>query len=175
MIINVLGLGESLKDFKQDGSITIGVNDIWKYHKTHYIVCVDRINAFSVERFKTIHHSKPIKFLSHLEEWQPLMPTFELIKLNSGRGNIKEIESENYCYSNNSPYVAVVLAYKLGATTINIYGVDFNTHKNFKDNMLLAAIKDFKVLFDYLKSKGIKINVTKSSKLNFYSNKINVV
>ena len=103
------------------------------------------------------------------------MPTFELIKLNSGRGNIKEIESENYCYSNNSPYVAVVLAYKLGATTINIYGVDFNTHKNFKDNMLLAAIKDFKVLFDYLKSKGIKINVTKSSKLNFYSNKINVV
>ena len=165
MIIDVLGLGESIADFKDSSNITIGVNDIAKYWQTDYTVCVDRINAFEVCRLSTIIKSTPIKFYTHLEEWKRIMPTFELIELSKGRGNINDIEN-TFAYSNNSVFVAVVLAYKLGATEINIFGADFNTHKAFNGNMLLAALDDFKKLFDYLKEKGVKINVTKSSKLN---------
>jgi len=125
MIISVLGLGESVNEFINNGSTTIGVNDIWKHHKADYVVCVDRINAFTVNRLSTILKSKPKKFLTHLEEWKRIMPTFELIELSKGRGNLNDIDN-TFAYSNNSVFVAVVLAYKLGATEINIYGADFN-------------------------------------------------
>lgn len=165
MKVSVLGLGESVNEFKPNGSITIGVNDIWKHHPTDYIVCVDRINAFTVKRLRTIMFSKPKKFFTHLEEWKRIMPTFELIELSKGRGNLNDIDN-TFAYSNNSVFVAVVLAYKLGATEINIFGADFNTHAAFNGNMLFAALDDFKRLFDFLKDKGIKITVTKSSKIN---------
>jgi len=100
-----------------------------------------------------------------LEEWKRIMPTFELIELSKGRGNLNDIDN-TFAYSNNSVFVAVVLAYKLGATEINIYGADFNTHAAFNGNMLLATLDDFKKLFDFLKEKGIKITVSKGSKLN---------
>lgn len=165
MEIDVLGLGESLKEFKPSGNITIGVNDIWKHYQTDYVVCVDRINAFTVERLRTIMKSKPKKFLTHLDEWERIMPTFELIELSKGRGNLNDIDN-TFAYSNNSVFVAVVLAYKLGATKINIFGADFNTHAAFNGNKLLAALDDYKNLFDFLKEKGIKITVSKGSKLN---------
>lgn len=164
MIFSVLGLGESVNEFINDGSITIGVNDIGKFHKVDYIVCVDRINAFTVERLKTIMKSKPNRFFSHLDEWKRIMPTFELIEFSKGRGNLNDVDN-TIAYSNNSVFVAIVMAYRLGASEINIYGADFNTHPNFNGNMLSAALDDFKKLFDFLKDKGIKITVTKSSKL----------
>jgi len=38
MIISVLGLGESVNEFINNGSTTIGVNDIWKHHKADYVI-----------------------------------------------------------------------------------------------------------------------------------------
>lgn len=164
MEINVLGLGESLKEFKPNENITIGVNDINKYHEVDYIVCVDRPTAFTTERLTPMINSFA-QFFTHLSDWEKLRDV-NLMRLAHGRGVVDNIDGDSFCYSNNSTYVAVVLAYKLGATTINIFGVDFNTHKNFKGSMLNATLRDFKILFDCLKSKGIEINVTKSSALN---------
>jgi len=87
----------------------------------------------------------------------------KLIDLAFGRGNLNDIESERFCYSNNSTFVAVVLAYKLGATKINIFGADFNNHPNLDTKTVLI---DFKKLFDYLKGKRVEITVTKGSQLN---------
>ena len=39
MKIDVLGLGESLKEYKPSKNKTIGVNDIFKHHKVDYLVC----------------------------------------------------------------------------------------------------------------------------------------
>jgi len=166
---DVLGLGESLKEYKPSGNKTIGVNDIWKHYSVDYLICIDRPSGFSKERFKTILNSKPIKFFSHLEDWKIYNPNFELMILTSPRGSLDNIEGTGICYSNNSMFVAVVMAYKLGAKEINIFGADFNTHPNFQDNKIHTTLKDFKKLFLYLKSKGIKINISKGSKLNQFS------
>ena len=47
MIVNIIGLGATGADFKPDGNITIGVNDVWG---CDYTVCVDRPSAFTDSR-----------------------------------------------------------------------------------------------------------------------------
>ena len=165
MKVDVLGLGESLRTYVRSNNYKIGVNDIFKRHTVDALVCVDRINAFTPERFATIKATPYSIFYTHLEEWKNHLRDVQLIKLSGPRGSIKGIESNDVPYSNNSTFVAVVLAYKHGATEINIFGVDFNTHPNFKDRKGDVALKDFKKLFDYLRSKKIKINVSTGSRL----------
>ena len=166
MKIDVLGLGESLREYKPSKNKTIGVNDIFKHHKVDYLVCVDKPNRFTKDRLKTIIDSDVEKFYTHLNEWSKLKTRTQIIKLNGIRGSLKGIEEDAVCYSNNSTFVAVVIAYKIGATQINIFGADFNTHPNFKNELLETALNDFEKLFDYLKSKGVEINVSKGSRLN---------
>ena len=166
MKIDVLGLGESLKEFKPSENITIGVNDINKYYPVDYLVCVDKPDKFTKDRLKTILDSNVKKFYTHINEWSRLKTKTQIIQLNGIRGSLKGIESNEFCYSNNSTFVVVVLAYKMGATQINIYGADFNTHPNFKNNLLKTALEDFKRLFNYLKEQGVEINISKGSKLN---------
>jgi len=165
MKIDVLGLGESLKEFKPSDNKTIGVNDIFKHHSVDYLVCVDKPGRFTKERLNTILNSDVKKFYTHLNEWSRLKIKVQIIKLNGVRGSLNGIEEDVFCYSNNSTFVAVVLAYKMKAKQINIYGADFNTHPNFKDSLLDTALKDFKQLFDYLKEQDVEINVANGSKL----------
>lgn len=166
MKIDVLGLGESLKEYKPSKNKTIGVNDIFKYHKTNYLVCVDKPSRFSKDRLKTILESEVDKFYTHLNEWSTLKIRTQIIKLNGARGSLKGIEEDSVCYSNNSTFVAVVIAYKMGAKQINIYGADFNSHPNFKDRLLDVALDDFKRLFEYLKEQDVEVNISKGSRLN---------
>lgn len=166
MKIDVLGLGESLQEFKPSSNIIIGVNDINKHHCVDYLVIVDKPEKFTEDRLDTILCSHPQKFYTHLDEWEKLVGNYQKINLALGRGNISNIESQDVCYSNNSTYVAVVIAYKKGATQINIFGADFNNHPNFREGSgLNSTLKDFKQLFDYLKSKGVEVNVSNGSRL----------
>jgi hypothetical protein len=165
MKVDVLGLGESLKEYSFSDNFKIGVNDIFKHYPVDILVCVDRISAFTPERFETISKSTHSKFYTHLDEWQGHVKNVQLINLAGPRGSIKGIESNDVPYSNNSTFVAVVLAYKHGATEINIFGADFNTHPNFIDGKLDVTLNDFKNLFDYLRKKGVKINVSNGSRL----------
>lgn len=163
MIIDVLGLGESLKDYRPSKNLTVGVNDINKYYRTNYFVVVDRITAFSPDRLNNIVNHKAELF-THLDEWSDLR-SINLIELANGRGSLKDLDSDLICYSNNSTFVACVIAYKLGAKVINLYGADFNTHQNFKDSMLEQTLKDFYNLNLEFKKRGVDFNATKQSKL----------
>lgn len=165
MKIDVLGLGDSFKEFTPSKNITIGVNDIYKTYKVDYLILVDKPERFTKDRLKTIIESTPLKFYSHINDWERLVPNFCKINLAKGRGNIEHIETQDLCYSNNSTYVAVVLAYKIGAKEINLFGIDFNNHKFIKDSILETTKKDFKQLINYLKSKGVKVNISKGSSL----------
>lgn len=167
MIVDVLGLGESLKQFKPTcGHVTVGVNDIFKYHPVDYLVVVDPPRRFTKERMQTIVCSNPQKFYTMNDEWRSLVTKFQKLNLGGPKGCIKNIEGKTIPYSNNSTFIAVVIAYKLGAKEINVYGVDFNTHPNFRSTGLETALRHFKQLFSYLKSKGVKINISKGSRLN---------
>jgi hypothetical protein len=130
--INVLGLGASLSLYIPDGSLAIGVNDIWSRVKTDYIVCLDKRERFIPERLKTIDESEPIIFFSQLDDWQE-RKDFEKIELQPDFPNYKcPINSKKLPKSLCSPFVATVIAYKLGATEIHLYGVDLVNHPHLE-------------------------------------------
>lgn len=157
-LIHVLGLGESLEEFKPDGNTTIGVNDIHSRFNSDFVVCVDHPNAFSAERAKTILKTKCKGFYSQCKEWSSI-PNFNLLNL-SAKSNLDYLDSEDsVCYSNSSPFVAAVLAYKFGANEIVIHGADYRTHPNFKSHSLERVRLDFKELNKQLLKRGVKMYV----------------
>lgn len=157
MIVHVIGLGETAKEFKTDGNIRIGVNDVdW----CDYQVCVDKPKAFNGYRLNTIVgiivSDKCKGFYSHLEEWN-ICEAFKKIEL-------KAIHAHNNRWnefipsSNNSPFVACGVAYKyFNATEIRLWGVDFNDHPNINGDMREQAVKDFQELQKILNKKGCVI------------------
>lgn len=170
MKFDVLGLGESISRYVHTGNQTIGVNDIWKYHKTDYVVCVDLPEKFTEERLNTILESDTAAFITQLNEWMPYfhqcLIRFWKIDFAPGRGSLEKLDSDLICYSNNSTYIACIMAWKLGAKELYLYGVDFKTHKNFKDASLERALKDFKQLYQALTRRGVKMYVTAESRLS---------
>jgi len=161
MTIHILGLGESLEEYSPDGNKTIGVNDIHSRLKTDFVVCIDHPKAFTPERVKSIKETSCSGFYSQVEDWNQVR-NFKKIDLNRGRGIVKDLDSPGFCYSISSPYVAAVLAYKLGAKEIILHGVDFRTHENFKDHRRDKALRDFKELASAFKLRGVTLFVGSS-------------
>ena len=162
MTIHVIGLGDTAKEFKPDGNITIGVNDV---KGCDYQVCVDRPRSFNHLRFLTIRHLKPNIFFSHLDDWN-FMPHFEKINLKNIHAH-NDRWSEFIPSSNNSPFVACGIAKHIfGATEIKLWGVDFNTHPNIKDEMREQAVRDYKL---FNKKYG---NIIKPHSGSYLHNKI---
>lgn len=158
MTIHVIGKGESKEFFKHDGNITIGVNDVNKWIKTDHIVVVDPMDAYK-EEHETFRNSNAM-FWSQLEDNRNYVKNFTLIELARGRGVLDEFDSDRFVYSITSPFVAVHLAYKLGAKNIVMWGVDFNTHPNFDtDSLRNRALKDFGNLRKKLNERGVNFYV----------------
>jgi hypothetical protein len=152
MTIEVLGLGESLSEYKANGNITIGVNDIYSRVKTDYVVCVDNFNPFTHERLQTILNTKCKGFYTHLDCWESVK-NYREIKLH----RVADLDSDLFRYSNNSPFVACVLAYKLGANRIVLWGVDMNTHHALNGNSREKAISDYVKLKSDLLNRGCEL------------------
>lgn len=159
--IHVLGLGPSLKHYTPDEHTTIGVNDICKHHKTDHVVCVDLPKRFTPERLKVIVECNPLTFMTcYSKAWEPLRKVKEL-KLSSLRGSVDTLNNpQQICFSNNSAFVATVMAYHLGAKLIILHGVDFTGHKDLSEPIVQKrAIDDFVKLFFALNRWGVKLMV----------------
>lgn len=164
--IHVLGTGPSLKHYTPDESTTVGVNDIYKYHKTDYIVCVDLPKRFNPERLKIIKESKPKEFFTfYPKDWEPIRKVTELRR--GRRGSVDTLTNrQQICYSNNSTFVATIMAYHLGAKRIVLHGVDFTGHKDLSEPIVQqAAIDDFVKLFFALSRLGVKLMVGSNDSL----------
>lgn len=167
MEVDVLGLGASLALYRERGNVTIGVNDIFSKRSTDFLVLADPPKLFSPERLKTILDSRPVAVISHRTEWASSFPSFRLIYLASGRGIISALDTKRYVFSNNSPFIAAVLAYKLGAKRINLYGVDLSGHPSLgREGMLRTSRLDYKNLYDALRERGVILKAARGSALN---------
>lgn len=162
MTIDVLGLGESIRDYRSTSNITIGVNDIYKFVKTDYLLVMDEPQKFTKERLGTILTSTPKKFYTNRTEWIGIVNNLEIFKTAKGRGSLKDIDDQSVlCHSSNSPYVAACLAHKMGAKKIVLYGVDFNTHNVLsRPDMLERIKKHFKDLNIALNKRGVRLFVS---------------
>ena len=161
MIAHILGLGQSLIYHEPDGNFTIGVNDIFRYRKTHCIVFVDLPRVFTPERLKVIIESKPLQFITLFPEWKNYFGDKTLIiKKAPGSGDMKLLRSENYVCSNNSTFVATVHAFKCGYSKIILHGVDLkNHHALSRERTFKKAMAHFKELSAEFKKYGVTLYV----------------
>lgn len=120
-----------------------------------------------MDRINTIVKSTPLKFFTNRKEWENVKG-YQFINLAQVRGSLKELRSDKVCYSNNSPFVACVMAYKMGAKEIVLHGVDLVDHHALsKTEQFARAINDFKNLNNELKRDRVKMLVSsKYSKLS---------
>jgi len=168
-ICHVLALGESLNTYIPNPEhSTIGVNDIFRKHKTNLLVVCDPMNRFTPERRQVIFNSRPDFLFTSFDDWK-VHPKYKRIQLAKGRGRLDDLDTPDvFPYSNNSPFVACVIAYKLGAKKIILHGADFRTHPALSKPINLQRIKtDFSNLVALLSKRGVELNV--SSPVSFLS------
>jgi len=95
MRIHVLALGESLCLYEPDGSLSIGVNDIWKSHTPEIVVCMDPPNRFSSEKLKSIVSGNQNQFITFLNEWNGIANNVKVIPLAPQRHCFDTIGNPN--------------------------------------------------------------------------------
>lgn len=121
MEISVLGLGKSKEKFiKSPHCFAIGVNNIWQFYQTRYVFVADTKECFPPERMYYVLNCKPKQFFC-LSDWQKE----NQVIYNWKRGIGLDLESDILKAGYDSPYMAVQIAYRLGAKIIHLYGVDF--------------------------------------------------
>lgn len=164
--IVVCGCGTSLIDFAQhkDKFITIGVNDVPALFQPTYMLVTDHPGRFYGKRKDLINHSSSKYLFTCARGWRHKnIVHFEL----GSKDHLKNLDSPNKIdHFINSPYVAVCLAYKLGATKIGIVGVDFTDghfyrptdgpHPVIRSNYLHRVNTAYLRLRDALNSRGVE-------------------
>ena len=158
-IIAVLGLGESRSLFNSsEYELSIGVNDIWRYIHTDYVVCVDYPRTFTPDRIKVINECKPKIFFSQFFQWNT-RPDYEKIYISAGYPdficNLNQLTYEkSYC----SPFIATQIAYKrFGATEIHLFGVDLLNHPHLNITLCAKIKVHFSNLKKALDAKGCSL------------------
>ena len=155
-VFTIVGLGSSAKDWIPRGH-SIGVNDAFRWGKpTDSLLVCNRPVQFSHERQRTIIESKPKNFYSWKSDWSVWFPNYIRINLVTWYGVIhpRQIYS-----ADSGPFIAISLAYTLGAKTIILYGVDFKNHKVFNESnpYTKKEVEKYLQLFAALKEKGCEV------------------
>lgn len=156
MVIAVLGLGASLKEFDPSKfDLSIGVNDIYRSIKTDVVVCLNHSRSFGSDRLRYINDCTPKAFFSQIVNWDYRADFRKIDFIPLYPNNFCQLETKEYHKSFCSPFVAVQIAYKeYGAKEIHLFGVDMINHPNL-DKAVCEYIKiHFKNLALALRDRG---------------------
>jgi hypothetical protein len=174
--IIVCGCGTSLTDLRNAYSnyITIGVNDVPLLFQPTYLLVTDHPGRFHGNRKDIINKSTAKHLFTCVKGWRHK----SIVHFNLGSRELKTLDRPDAIdHFVNSPYVATILAYKLGATNIGLIGVDFtdghfyNTsdgpHPVIKVNYLKRVNNSYQILRSELEKRGVKLyNLSKTSRLD---------
>jgi hypothetical protein len=151
MICNVLGLGDTVKAFRPDGNLTIGCNDIFRYHSVDILIVV---SSLPYNRGIFVQNAKPKMLLSHMPRWSN-HPAYEKIPDMHPWRTDRKNEIGKYIYrSSSTPFIAATWAFMMGFTQIVLWGVDFTDHPIIKDQTLEQEKLHFVQLQEHLREKG---------------------
>jgi uncharacterized Rossmann fold enzyme len=162
----VAGCGESINHFDDFSDFfVIGVNDIERILTPDFLVVVNDYRTFMRGRWEWVRESMSPVIFSHLDNPGPISRKDHLVKIRLGeRNNVNLDRKEKVDHTMNSPYMAAIIAYQLGAKKIAIVGVDFTQNRFFqktgshKLNKHAKSInEEYRKLGEELKKKGIKI------------------
>lgn len=122
--IVVCGCGTSLLDLPDPETlITIGVNDVGRLFHPTYLVVLNPRQQFAPGRFTYVEQSRARAIFTQLD-LGIAHPNIVRIKLGA-RGSMELSDPATLPCTRNSPYVAVCLAIRMGASRVGLIGVDF--------------------------------------------------
>lgn len=153
MICQVLGLGESIKDFKEYEGYRIGVNDIYQYTYCDRVVVVNDFKKLP-ERKHYIDTCRPLDGLwSQLRCWQ-YHPDYRKLSFQPWNGVFKD---KTVFSGKSSPFIALTMAYSIGFKEIVLWGVDMNTHNVIKDRTKIVELNNFTTFITQIEKRGVKV------------------
>lgn len=160
----VLGHGVSAQWFvnapiREEGLLLLGVNDHAQVFgwEPDVLVVLDTAARFALdgqERAASVMNSRA-RYVVTQQSKEKLPLTFAQrvsIGLNSRRGEASLVNPDALDISLTSPFVAVQVAYWLGAKDIEVFGVDFEGHH--LAGRKSEILEHFELLFDALGNKG---------------------
>ncbi len=162
----IVGCGSSVNYFTDLSKYYIvGVNDIERILTPDFLVVVNDFRTFMIGRWDFVRDSLSPVIFSHLDNPGPITRSGNLAKLKVGERNQARLDQFEFVdHTMNSPYMAAIVAYQLGASKIGMIGVDFTndhfftksgTHKLSKHIRNIDG--EFGVLRDNLEKKGVKV------------------
>jgi len=162
----VAGCGASLKYYSDFSKYyVIGVNDIERILTPDFLVVVNDHRTFMRGRWEHVRESLSPVIFTHLENPGPITRSSHMSKIQIGSRNAPNLDNLSVVdYTMNSPYMAIIIAYQLGAKKIGLVGVDFTqdhffaktgTHKLSKH--LRNIDHEYEVLKNNLENKGVKV------------------
>lgn len=161
MIVSIVACGDSAEHWhKIPCDLSIGCNDAFKWgHKTNYLLLANWPAKFPQYRLDIIKNSKPDKFFSSVEQWRAYFPNMIKIRLNSWDGHLYKNRPDEFSSSNTSPFIATSMAYKLGASKIILWGVDFKTHKVYNESnpQTKTELSQWKQIIAALRKEGVEV------------------
>lgn len=170
----VFGNGISVKEYvKQPGDFTIGVNDICKFMTPNILLIVDtRLQFRDPERIAEIENTDCIHVIRD-EGWNFKKGSTYLFSLGS-KGSFSNFKKPDVIDTGwDSPYMACLLAGKIGFKKIDLIGVDYTDNHFYKEDgphNLMHRFKEVNSFYGKLKeffdSQHIDFhNLSKTSKL----------
>lgn len=173
--IIVCGCGVSLEKLRNSYQeyITIGVNDVPAMFDPTYLLVTDHPGRFYGSRKELVQKSSARFLFTCVKGWRhPNMVHFDL-----GSKELRNLESNSKIdHFLNSPYVAIGLAYKMGAKNIGLIGVDFTnghfynrtdgSHPLIKANYLRRLNSAYQVMVAELAKRGTSLyNLSETSRI----------
>lgn len=161
MKITILGLGKSFEDFNPtDFDMSIGVNDIWRYHKSEVVVCLDPRKNFTADRMKAIDECTPQAFYSQFECYRTRKDFQGIEILNNYPTVTCDLTLQKFQKSFCSPFVAAQIAFRYyDATEIHLFGVDLVNHPHINGALCNKIKLHFKNLKAALEAQDCKMIV----------------
>ncbi len=151
------------------GATVIGVNDVSRLVKPDYLLVVNPKSDFPAERWAWIEKNDCLACLTQYAD----SPVWNAKQFKQGIQGCRLEDSGRVCHSTNSPYMAVVIAYLMGATQIGLLGVDFTENWFFQKGKHPLADKfaqidhDYNQLWKALNEKGVGFwNLSPESRLS---------
>ena len=116
-------------------------------------------------RWDYVKNSLSPVIFSHLDDPGPINRSSHLAKIKIGSRNTPNLENLSVVdYTMNSPYMAIIIAYQLGAKKIGMIGVDFTQDHFFANTGIHKLSKhvnnidnEYLVLKNLLGARGVKV------------------
>lgn len=162
----VAGCGSSINIYDDFSKYyVIGVNDIERILTPDFLVVVNDHRTFMRGRWEYVRDSLSPVIFTHLDNPGPITRSSHLSKIKIGSRNSPNLDDlTTVDYTMNSPYMAIIIAYQLGAKKIGMVGVDFtqdhffgNTGSHKLSKHVKNIDQEYLVLKNNLEKRGVKV------------------